>query len=192
MIVVALVLLAVWLIALTVAVWSLARVLAAEQLSVASGLGSRLRLDDDGPPIGEEIPPMLKHALADLGLNVKNETTRIMFLSSSCGVCYERLSELMNTRPDLTSAVFLLAGRADAQATKEFMQVLMDQSAHTVADPTARDLAAALSIHSTPFAVGVRGSHVVDKAYIRHGADFQTIGQLGTDLSAENQKRAQG
>jgi|GEM_PF-4116610 len=169
---IALVLLTVWLAALTLAFVAVTRTIAVRSLSrTGSSLGG-FSFDDDGPDVGAAVPHVVRDALA--GTDINDEQITLVALSGGCGNCLERATELV-ARSDSHHMFFLLDGRPGTAAFREIATVLDQGAARYVAGAKAHDSTVALNINSVPFAVLVRDGHVVDKIYLRAGSDLDAL-----------------
>jgi hypothetical protein len=157
----ALVLVCVWLGALTLIVVLLVRQigLLTVRLNVAS---QALSLDDDGPEVGSNVPEEVASVLPGL----EGERAYLLLVSASCEPCRELVADLGEHRFE-QNVVALVPGREE-QASE--IAALLPSGVRVVLDPKATRLAEVLELESTPFALEVERGTVTRKAYLHAGA----------------------
>jgi hypothetical protein len=121
----------------------------------------------DGPEVGRPIPDLLGATLAESGL----AKAHVVLLSANCVPCRELVVGL-KTRRLPNNIVALVTGRETVAGS--FVE-LMPKVMRVVRDPLAQQLALALQIKSTPFAVSVAEGAVTRKRYLRSAADFVAL-----------------
>ncbi len=172
----ALVLVCIWLGALTLVVVLLVRQigLLTVRLSVA---GQALSVDNDGPEVGSSIPEDVASVLPDL----EEERAYLLLISAGCTPCRELVADL-GERPFEQDIVALVPGD-EGQASE--LASLLPSGIRAVLDPEASGVAGALKLESTPFVLEVERGTVTRKAYLYEGAsDLITFVESG-DTPAE-------
>jgi hypothetical protein len=156
----ALVLVCVWLGALTLVAVLLVRQigLLTVRLNVAS---QTLSLDDDGPEVGSDVPEEVASVLPG-----RDERSYLLLISAGCQPCRELVSDLGEHRFE-QSVVALVPGRAE-QASE--LAALLPSGVRAVLDPRATRLAEVLELESTPFALEIEGGTFTRKAFLHEGA----------------------
>lgn len=165
----ALVLVCVWLGALTLVAVLLVRQigLLTVRLNVAS---QTLSLDDDGPEVGSDVPEEVASVLPG-----RDERSYLLLVSAGCQPCRELVSDLGEHRFE-QSVVALVPGRAE-QASE--LAALLPSGVRAVLDPKATRLAEVLGLESTPFALEIEGGTFTRKAFLHEGAS-DLIGFVGS------------
>jgi len=155
--VVALTFVAVWLGALTVLNLALVRQVAlfAARLTLTGG-EDRLG-DEDGPRLGTLLSPDLPLSLED------DEPTLLLFFSASCVPCRQIVADLEFPLPMKSVALVTGSEKATSLVTERLESLGLD----VVVDPQAKDVALALGLRSTPFALAIEEGRVVTKTYLR-------------------------
>lgn len=158
----ALVLVCIWLGALTLVVVLLVRQigLLTVRLSIAS---EAMSLDDDGPEVGSGIPEVVASVLPDQG----EERAFLVLISSTCTPCRELVADLQGEHRFEQKIVALVPGPEELASE---LSVLLPSGVRAVLDPQATELAEALDLESTPFALEVEGGTVTRKAFLHGGA----------------------
>ena len=158
----ALVLVCIWLGALTLVVVLLVRQigLLTVRLSIAS---EAMSLDDDGPEVGSGIPEVVASVLLDQG----EERAFLVLISSTCTPCRELVADLQGEHHFEQKIVALVPG--PEELARE-LAALLPPGVRAVLDPQATELAEALDLESTPFAVEVERGTVTRKAFLHKGA----------------------
>ncbi len=158
----ALVLVCIWLGALTLVVVLLVRQigLLTVRLSIA---GEAISLDDDGPEVGSSVPGAVASVLPDGGV----ERAILLLISSTCTPCRELVADLQGEHRFEQKIVALVPG--PEELARE-LAALLPSGMRTVLDPQATELAEALDLESTPFALEVEGGTVTRKAFLHRGA----------------------
>jgi hypothetical protein len=167
----ALVLVCIWLGALTLVVVLLVRQigLLTVRLSVA---GQALSVDNDGPEVGSSIPEDVASVLPDL----EEERAYLLLISAGCTPCRELVADL-GERPFEQDIVALVPGD-EGQAGE--LASLLPSGIRAVLDPEASGVAEALRLESTPFVLEVERGTVTRKAYLYEGAsDLITFVESG-------------
>lgn len=164
----------IWLAVLTLVVLVLVREVAvlSARLDVRGGQDF---VASDGPAIGRPLPESVAGALAPY---VRGDSGMyVLLLSAICGPCHDLVKQLRQHTWDLDeSVVALVAGRAElAAGIADMLPPWVD----VVRDPQAAELAKALSIQTTPFAVRVRAGRVVAKAYLHGVGDLLRLARVG-------------
>lgn len=152
----------IWIAVLTVIVLMLVREVAVLSARLDAG-GGRAFVASDGPAIGRSLPESVAGALAPYA---RGDGMYVLLLSAICGPCHDLVKQLRQQTWKLDeNVVALVTGRAElADAIAGSMPAWVA----VVRDPQAAELAKALSIQTTPFAVRIRAGRVVAKAYL-HG-----------------------
>ncbi len=158
----ALVLVCIWLGVLTLVVVLLVRQigLLTVRLSVA---GDTISLDDDGPEVGSSIPEAVASVLPNRG----KERAFLLLISSSCTPCRELVADLQGEHSFEQKIVALVPGPEELASE---LSALLPSGVRAVLDPQATELAEALDLESTPFALEVEGGTVTRKAFLHGGA----------------------
>ena len=171
--VVALVLVCVWLGALTLVAVLLVRQvgLLTLRLSVA---GQALAVENDGPEVGTNLPEDVTSALPDL----EAERAYLLLISAGCTPCRELVADI-GDRSFEQMIVALVPG--DEERGGELAS-LLPSSIQAVLDPEATRLAEALELQSTPFALELERGKVTRKAYLYEGAS-DLIEFVGSELA---------
>jgi hypothetical protein len=158
----ALVLVCIWLGALTLVVVLLVRQigLLTVRLSIA---GEAASLDDDGPEVGTSIPETVASVLPSRG----EERAYLLLISSTCTPCRELVADLRGEHRFEQKVVALVPG--PEELARELAE-LLPPGTRAVLDPQATELAEAIDLESTPFALEVEGGTVTRKAFLHDGA----------------------
>lgn len=156
----ALVLVCIWLGALTLVVVLLVRQigLLTVRLSIAS---QTISLDDDGPEVGSDVPEDVASVLPD-----HEEPAYLLLISAGCDPCRELVADL-GGRHFEQDIVALVPGREE-QASE--LAVLLPSGMQVVLDPKATMLAESLELEATPFALEIGGRTVTRKTHLHGGA----------------------
>ncbi len=166
----ALILVCAWLGVLTLVVVLLVRQigLLTVRLSLA---GEDILPDNDGPEVGGEIPDEVALALPQLN----GERNYVLLLSASCTPCREMAVELgrHSFEPTITALV------PGSEKLADNLQALLPSGIQVVRDPEATELAGALEVESTPFALEVEGGTVTKKAYLYSPSDLVSLVEAG-------------
>ena len=157
----ALVLVCVWLGVLTLVAVLLVRQvgLLTLRLSVA---GQALAVENDGPEVGTNIPEDVTSALPDL----EAERAYLLLVSAGCTPCRELVADIGDRSFEQT-IVALVPG--DEERGGELAS-LLPSGIRAVLDPEATEVAEALKLQSTPFALELERGQVTRKAYLYEGA----------------------
>ncbi len=157
----ALVLACVWLGVLTLVAVLLVRQvgLLTVRLSVA---GEASSLDDDGPEVGSSIPEEVVSVLPD-----QEDVAYLLLISSTCTPCRELVADLQGKHRFEQEIVALVPGPEELAGE---LAALLPSGIRTVLDPHATELADALDLESTPFALEVDRGTVTRKAFLHQGA----------------------
>jgi hypothetical protein len=156
-----------WLGALTLVVVLLVRQVGLLSLRLsAGGQGQQtFSLDDDGPEVGSNLPEEVSSTLPHL----EEGRAYLLLASASCGSCREVLADIGSHRFE-QSVTVLIPGQEELSSE---LARLVPSGVRAVLDPEASMVAAALEIHSTPFAVEVQEGRITRKAYLyNRGSDF--------------------
>src|SRR5215203_1950934 len=155
----ALVLVCVWLGVLTLVVVLLVRQvgLLTVRLSMAT---QAISLDDDGPEVGSSPPEDVAEVMPE------GEPAYVLLISAGCEPCRELVAELGGRRFE-QNIVALVPGRQE-QASE--LAALLPTDIRAVFDPEATQLAEALDLESTPFAIEVERGMVIRKVHLYGGA----------------------
>jgi hypothetical protein len=173
LVMVALIVFSLWLGVLTLVVILTVRQIALLTVRLSTAAGGQLStitddeflVDDDGPEVGGELPEEVASALPELGW----QKSFILLVSSTCAPCRELAAELQ-AHHFAAPVIALVAGR-DRELADDLAE-LLPSGMHIVRDPQATELAGALQIHSTPFAVAIGSGRVVEKTYVHRSADL--------------------
>jgi hypothetical protein len=159
----ALVLAGIWLGTLTLVVVLLVRQigLLTVRLSVV-GQAQAFSLANDGPEVGGNVPEEVAAALPEVG----GGRAYVLLISASCTPCRELAAGIR--QHDFEQTVMALVPGHEELADE--LVALLPPGVRVVRDPEATELAQALSISSTPFAVEVERGIVTKKAYLFDGA----------------------
>lgn len=157
----ALVLVCIWLGALTLVAVLLVRQvgLLTVRLSVA---GQALAVENDGPEVGSDIPEEVTSALPDL----ETERAYLLLISAGCTPCRELVADIGDRGFEQT-IVALVPGNEE-QASE--LASLLPSGIRPVLDPEAARLAETLGLQSTPFVLEIERGRVTRKAYLYEGA----------------------
>ena len=168
-----LVLLALWLVALTVVVVGLARHQAIVQLANVAG-PPRLNMDADGPEVGSEVPGEVIRLLddsaprwSDYGRSV------VLFMSASCGPCRDVAAAIVGQREFSADVTFLIAGRRDV--SRDLLETLKPTGRPVILNPEAQDIMRLMNVHSSPFAFAIVQGKVEGKRFIRTAEDVALL-----------------
>ena len=164
----ALVLVCVWLGALTLVAVLLVRQIGL--LTVRLNVASQTLSLDDGPEVGSDVPEEVASVLP-----VRDERSYLLLVSAGCEPCRELVSDLGEHRFE-QSVVALVSGRAE-QASE--LAALLPSGVRAVLDPKATRLAEVLDLESTPFALEIEGGTFTRKAFLHEGAS-DLIGFVGS------------
>jgi hypothetical protein len=164
----ALVLVCVWLGALTLVAVLLVRQIGL--LTVRLNVASQTLSLDDGPEVGSDVPEEVASVLPG-----RDERSYLLLVSAGCQPCRELVSDLGEHRFE-QSVVALVPGRAD-QASE--LAALLPSGVRAVLDPKATRLAEVLGLESTPFALEIEGGTFTRKAFLHEGAS-DLIGFVGS------------
>jgi hypothetical protein len=158
----ALVLVCIWLGALTLVAILLVRQvgLLTVRLSVA---GQALAVDNDGPEVGSDLPEGVTSALPDL---LGTERAYLLLISAGCSPCRELVADI-GDRSFGQTIVALVPGD-EGQAGE--LASLLPSGMRAVLDPEASRLAEMLKLQSTPFVLEIERGRVARKAYLYEGA----------------------
>lgn len=166
--VVAVIAVALWLLVLTIIILLTVRQVALIALRISRSGGSPV-LDRDGPAVDSAVPA----DVASLVPGLLQGGKVLLLMSSSCTTCRELAVELTTEKEaGLADVVVLVAGAEDI-ATQ--MLELLPPHLTVIQDPTATNIANALSITSAPFAVRVESGKVTAKHYIYAVEDFRNL-----------------
>lgn len=159
----ALVLAVIWIAVLTVVVMVLVREVAVLSARLDTR-GGQAFVARDGPMIGRPLPEAVDQALAPY---VRGDSgIYVLLLSAVCSPCHDLVKQLQKRTWRLDEGVVaLVTGRHELA---ESIVSSLPPWVTIVRDPQAGELAKALSIQTTPFAVRIRAGRVLDKAYL-HG-----------------------
>lgn len=178
-----LVLILVWLLALSLLVAGLVRHLGTLQAVGSANLqapAGGFLYDTDGPWIPSELPGRVLSAFTAYGIQTHDMT--VTFFSSGCGSCIERATNVAKAVEDPDRNVFLITG-AHAETSRELRSILAPSGAPMLTDPEAHDIVKTMEINSTPFAFRVIDGQVVSKAYLRTVDDYRTVASTSVTLA---------
>ena len=137
----------VWLLGLTILVAALVRHIGAIQVVAASGAGGKgFNFDTDGPALFRPLPVKAADGLEASGVSTDEDRVAI-FLSSSCGTCWERASEIVAQGRGLGKLVLLVTG-GNVRGLEQIRMVLDGTGVPAIYDPLAHDIVKALDIGS--------------------------------------------
>ena len=158
----ALVLICIWLGVLTLVVVLVVRQigLLTVRLSVA---GEATPLDDDGPEVGSSLPEDVISVLPDQ----EEDPAYLLLISSTCTPCRELVADLQGKHRFEQKIVALVPGPEEMASE---LAALLPSGIRAVLDPQATELAEALDLDSTPFALEVDRGTVTRKAFLHEGA----------------------
>ncbi len=122
-----------------------------------------MSLDDDGPEVGSSVPEAVASVLPDGGV----ERAFLLLISSTCTPCRELVADLGGEHRFEQKIVALVPG--PEELARE-LAALLPSGMRTVLDPQATELAEALELESTPFALEVERRTVTRKAFLHRGA----------------------
>jgi hypothetical protein len=161
----ALVLVSIWLGILTLVVVLLVRQigLLTVRLSVV-GQARAFSLANDGPEVGSNVPEEVASALPD----VEGERAYVVLISATCTPCRELVAGIR--QHDFEQTIVTLVPGHEEMADE--LMALLPSGIRAVRDPEATELARALDIQSTPFAVEVERGAVTRKAYLHSASDL--------------------
>ena len=143
----ALVLICIWLGVLTLVVVLVVRQigLLTVRLSVA---GEATPLDDDGPEVGSSLPEDVISVLPDQ----EEDPAYLLLISSTCTPCRELVADLQGKHRFEQKIVALVPGPEEMASE---LAALLPSGIRAVLDPQATELAEALDLACTPFALEV-------------------------------------
>ena len=158
----ALILICIWLGVLTLVVVLVVRQigLLTVRLSVA---GEATPLDDDGPEVGSSLPEDVISVLPDQ----EEDPAYLLLISSTCTPCRELVADLQGKHRFEQKIVALVPGPEEMASE---LAALLPSGIRAVLDPQATELAEALDLDSTPFALEVDRGTVTRKAFLHEGA----------------------
>ena len=159
----ALVLVCIWLGALTLVVVLLVRQIGLLTVRLSIAGEATMSLDDDGPEVGSNVPEAVASVLPDGGV----ERAFLLLISSTCTPCRELVADLGGEQRFEQKIVALVPG--PEELARELV-ALLPSGMRTVLDPQATELAEALDLESTPFVLEVEGGTVTRKAFLHRGA----------------------
>lgn len=158
---VAVVLMAAWLLVLT-----LGLVLSIRQIAILSqrvSAGASFDLEDDGLHLGTELP---RELVAELGHD--SEPFYVLLISAGCGSCREIAHDLRD-QPLPSSVIALVPGQEELA---DRVIELLPPAYTMIRDPRASEIARELSIKSTPYALAIADRVVRGKAYLHSASLF--------------------
>jgi hypothetical protein len=177
----ALALAAVWLAVLTVVVLASVRQIALLDLRVE--LGSPNRAASDGPEIGSDLPESAAAALSTVN---GDGPSYLLFVSPTCAPCVEIASQLHHR--EMPRPVYALFSGDDRMASD--FDAMFPPHIETLRDPIASDVAQALNINVTPFALQVENHVITGRAHLRSADDLvQLIEAYAVSDAAELAQR---
>ncbi len=163
---VALVVVCVWLAALTLVVLLLVRQLGMVTLRLDL-VGNQAPMPADGPGIGEELPAEVTDHLPELAQGRRF----LLLISPTCVPCHEiapRLAEVTVSEP----VTALVPGRRELA---EELTAMLPETYQVVEDPVATQVAQTLRLERTPSAVELRDGVINGKAYLFQASDLQQL-----------------
>ena len=161
---VAVLLTAVWLTVLTLVVLLLVRQLGL--ITARADAGGSFSVFDDGLRIGTKIPTDVTDALS-----LDSTTALIFLMSATCGPCREFAEDLQGTEWPVR-VISLIPGPSELLSV---LQQLLPPVVEVIPDPIASEIAAQLSIQTTPFGLKIDGGRVTAKTYLNSGADLKRL-----------------
>jgi thiol-disulfide isomerase/thioredoxin len=165
-----------WLGVLTIVVIALVRQVAVVAVRLETGTYSpELR---EGPEIGSDLPDDAVEALASLNGGPRRAVSAsgrlsdgpayLLFVSPSCSPCLEITSDL--ARHELRRPVLALFSGKDRMADE--YETAFPPTVRTVRDPVATQVAQALGVSVTPFALQIENNVVTGKAHLEAAEDL--------------------
>lgn len=121
-------------------------------------------LSNDGPLIGSPIPEQVTMSISGVGEAVHH----VLLISPTCGPCRE-LADQLRGRTYATGMTALVPGAGEVA---DALIALLPEGFSIVRDPIATEVANALGIRSTPFAVRLEDSIVKAKSYLNSADDL--------------------
>jgi len=125
--------------------------------------GEMMLLNDDGPDVGSSIPEDVVSVLPDQG----EGRAFLLLISSTCTPCRELVADLQGEHRFQQKIVALVPG--PEEVARE-LAALLPSGMQAVLDPQASELAEALDLESTPFALQIEDRTVTRKAFLHEGA----------------------
>lgn len=159
----ALALVALWLGVLTVLVLASVRQIALLDLRIE--LGPTVSAAADGPEIGTDLP---EAAAAALPVSNGDGPAYLLFLSPTCAPCVEIISQLHHR--DVRRPVYALFSGDDRMAAD--FEAMFPSNIQSLRDPAATEVARAVNVNVTPFALQVENQIVTGRAHLRSADDF--------------------
>ncbi len=157
-----------WLLVLTLIVVLLIRQVGLITIQLSHRQPANFDAVEDGPEIGSQMAEKVVDALPKLQ---ELQPYFLLLLSSSCVPCRE-LASTISRLESRTELIVLLAG---SDELAQGMTELLPKDLVVIRDPKATDLADAMRIHSTPFAVKILDGTVMGKQYVHQISDLRQL-----------------
>lgn len=164
--VIAVVFSAVWLGLLTLVVVILVR--------QAAILGVRLELMNSQPPadsagldVGRPVPPSVLEGVPE----ARSGVAYVLLMSAICAPCRELVPRLAKVQVE-EAVVALVPGRPEVA---DSLVTLFPTWVRTIRDPLASELAKALQVQQTPFALEIEAGHITGKSFLHKATDLQVL-----------------
>jgi hypothetical protein len=135
-------------------------------LTVRADNAVAIVMDEDGLPLGVEVPAEVTEAVPDARRNAI-----VVLMSATCGPCRE-VAATMDGLAVPDPITVLLTGDSEQ---RDVVQALLPPGVATLADPLAARLAGHLKIRSSPFAMRLAEGTVVAKAYLSESRTLERL-----------------
>ncbi|WP_433063788.1 hypothetical protein [Dactylosporangium sp. CS-033363] len=174
-VVTALVVLAVWLLVLSVLFASVVRHLGSMQATMLGiAAGNPFDFASDGPELMRPLPEGVRELFAREGVGPAADHV-VLFVSGACEPCQERVEAFSQSPAAAGARLIVLAAGRDTEKVEQMRAVLAPSTVAFFTDPDAHEAVQALNIKSTPFAFRLREGKVVEKAYVSSAAALEDL-----------------
>lgn len=136
-----------------------------------------------GLAVGMPVPAAVEPLLAE-----KENGALVLLMSATCGPCRVVAEELGQNGLE-TAVVVLMPGPDDAVAE---IASLLPVAIDLIRDPQASELAGALQISLTPFAVAVREGWIVGKSYVNRVEDMRRLAHAMAEVDIDERELIHG
>jgi hypothetical protein len=167
---VAVVVVAVWLLTLTLVVLLLVRQVGLLTVRMSITL-PHYDLDDLGPELGAPVPGELAASIGDGASPARN----LLFFSATCSPCRDVAEGLRTMAFDVPTTA-LVAG--EAKGARAFADLLPAGIA-AYFDPLATEMAKSLDVRGVPYGVRIEKGLVTGKVYLSSAGDLGRLASLG-------------
>jgi hypothetical protein len=121
----------------------------------------------EGLAIGRDIPRRVRELIPETGRGV----VYVLLMSAICAPCRDLLPRL-STLKVRDPVVALLAGRAEVAGD---LEPRFPEWTRVIRDPAATELADALELRATPFAMELEFGEVTGKAFLHEASDLSNL-----------------